>query len=199
MPAINPLVLGLYSIGLGALVSGIYFLDIYPELEQASKEIKNGFGLMMALSGIGALIPAVQLIYFTPLREPFNGFFGVPLFAFGLVSVAGGYSVYRDFDLRPLSWFAAGTGVIASNNVYATLIHFTTRYDSYLPIFILSVFSGFSLLPATHVKSKWARRLAGMLLVLLAATAMDIGVRAEIGHIIGPSSSFFCDQCMPVY
>ncbi len=184
MAAINPLVLGMYTIGLGALVSGIYFLDLYAKTEQDSN-VNKGFGLMILLSGIGAIIIAMQLVYVGPLPGTYSEFFGTPLAVFGLVSLGAGYSIYKGLDLKPLSWFSAGAGVIAACNAYLTVTHYTRNISSYLPIFGLSSLSGLSLLLAYHVEAKWARRLAGLLLILLAGACLYIGTRAFIGHMTG--------------
>jgi uncharacterized membrane protein len=184
MAAINPLVLGLFSIGLGAITTGVYFLDIYPEPEDGSRKVAKGFATMIALSGILAAIPAISMLLMSPIPPTYSEYFGTPLAVFSVTALGAAFCIYTDIDLRPLSVLAAGAGVVAATNTYLVVIHYM-RWDSYLPVFALSTLSAFSLLPATHFKSTSGRRVAAVFFILLACACLYIGSRAFIGHITG--------------
>ncbi len=185
MPAINPLVLGMLSIGLGAATSGVYFLDIYPEAEEGSRKVAKSFAVMIAASGILAAIPALSMLLLSPIPPTFSEYFGTPLIIFSLLALGTAFCIYTDADLRPVGIFSAIAGVCAAVNSSLVVIHYTTHMDSYFPIFTLSALSGLSLLPATHLKSASGRRAAAVLLILLSGVCLYIGLVAFIGHITG--------------
>ncbi|MBI4257516.1 MAG: hypothetical protein HY619_01045, partial [Thaumarchaeota archaeon] len=72
-------------------------------------------------------------------------------------------------------------GAVSLNHAYINeiLIH----NFSYPYVFISAALAGFSLLPATHIRSIWASRAAGILIILLGLITLYIGITAFQGHI----------------
>lgn len=179
----NVLALGLYSTAAASLVTGTYFLKLKMfTAEDVKAKANAGFGTAITFMGLYTFIAGLYLLAGTPLNAPYNEYFGAITTMFGMLLLMGGLSIKNDWDLRPVSYFAAIGGIIAANHTYINelIIH----NANYPYVFVSAAIAGFSLLPATHIRNIWVSRIAGILIIVLGLVTLYIGVTAFQGHIV---------------
>jgi len=178
----NVLALGLFAVVGAFTLIGLWFLKLKPFTAEENKaNIEKGFAVAAGGIGLYAFLAGIYLLAASPLRAPYNEFFGVIHTFYGITLLAGAISLGYGWDLRPVSYLAFLAGIINVIYVYIneTLIH----NASYPLIFIPAALVGLYAPVATHFKSVWASRVMGILCLILAAAALYVGANAIVGHI----------------
>ncbi len=177
----NILAVGLFAVTAAFLPTGIWFLKLKPFNGEKKTSSDRAFAFTVGAVGIYAFLAGFYLMAASPLRDPYNEFFGVIHLYYGLVLVIGAIAVGMDWDLRPASYLAFLGGLINILYVYIneTLIH----NANYPFVFVAAALVGLSAPAATHIKSVWASRVTGILCIVLALVTFYIGWNALIGHI----------------
>lgn len=177
----NVLAVGLFAVTAAFIPTGMWFLKLKPFNGEKKIASDRAFASTVGAVGIYAFMAGFYLMAASPLRDPYNEFFGTIHLFYGIVLLVGALCVGMDWDLRPASYLAFLGGII---NILYVYINETLIHNSNYPIvFVAAALVGLSAPAATHIKSVWASRVVGILCIVLALVTLYIGLNALTGHI----------------
>src|SRR3989304_3075433 len=146
----NVLAVGLFAVTAAFLPTGIWFLKLKPFATAPERKIPIERAFATAIGGVGvyAFMAGFYLMAASPLRDPYNEFFGTIHLLYGLVLIVGAISLGKEWDLRPASYLAFLVGLVSVLyvNLNETLIHNV----SYTPIFSVAALVGLTAPAGLH-------------------------------------------------
>ncbi len=202
MAFINPLgpMLTIYAIA--TLTGFIYLLIWFLKGEDYVESMRENMGILYMILGSVALIYALYMALTWPIPEIPGGFplyvynmqFGEPYLWFSIITLFTGLSLYRKFDLKPISYLAFFAGIFLLRYAYNFLEFGLTREPTIAFTIYFTAAIGAIISPLwTHLGGSYKRYFSFILAIFLlisGASAGFIGFEAAYGHIGEPIKEF---------
>ncbi len=185
MAFVDSLAVMLLAVAMSATFIAYYLLGIVK-----GKKMDSLAGPIFML-GIFDFLSGFYMSFFWPLPGAYNMLFGDPMLMLGIIMIAGGFSIYKNIDVRPISLIGFLLGIYLFAESYGMVAyHLETGADlvSALGFYLFAGLSGF-FSPLIYLKQKDNKKVyyfLAALLVLVVLAAMFIGIAAIIGHLSSP-------------
>ncbi len=187
MPFVDPLAIMLLGVAMSATFIAYYIIGS----AKGKRNLANLAGPIFAL-GLFDFLSGFYMSFFWPLPGAYNMLFGDPMLMLGLIMLSGGFALYENLDVRPISLLGFLLGIYLFVESYG-MVAYQLEKGVYLPpalgFFLVSALSGF-VSPVVYVtpknKGKIAYYFLAALVILVAIAAMFISLTSINGHLISP-------------
>jgi putative membrane protein len=187
MVFIDPLTIMLVAVAASAGIIALYII-------KATLGKKNFSDLAVAGFAIGTFdfISGFFMSFLWPFPgalSAYNMLFGDPMLFLGLIMLAGSYMLYKNIDVKVLSYFGFLLGIYLFIETYAIYVLGLEKGVYFLPAFSFYLFSGLAafLSPLVYANpkkgGKYAYYLLAAFLIIVAFLAMFIGGAGIYGHL----------------
>jgi len=184
---IDALALLLISVGMGILLSALYFVfAAMGKINDARDKLAIPAMAIGFLNFIGGFV-----ISFTwPLPGGYNMLYGDPLLIFGLLLSTGSFMFYLGKDPSMMSILSFLLGIYVILGAYAMVVDHLEKGVNFLPAFVFYLFAGIGALlsPIVLVKPTGASKvlyyIEFIILVVATFAALFIGYNAFLQHLV---------------
>lgn len=172
-------------IGIGAIA--LPYNSLKRRVEETAIDMRISFAIVAGAAGFYLFLSGVATSFIWPFALSsgvYNVLFGGIATLGGLVTLAGSLVIAKNLEPRPVSYFAAVTGIYAMVDAYAIVKYNLTSspllaslgYLSFAAPAILSI-------PATHFKDRRWRLLFGVVAFLFAAAWLYQAASFTLAHL----------------
>ena len=189
MAFVDPLAVMLLALGASATLIAIYLVMVVMQ-----KKNVQSLAIPSLVFGIFDAISGFYMAFVWPLPGAYNILFGDPMLFLGLILTAGAIMLYKNMDLKILSFigFLFGIYILIEGVGIITIKGLETGLDQVMAVG-LYMFAGFAALlspliydnPKTS-NGKYAYYLLIAILLLTVLAALVIGYGAVYGHLVAP-------------
>jgi uncharacterized membrane protein len=156
-------------------------------IEENDRSLRVGFAAAVGSCGFYLFLSGIAISYawpFTISGGVYNVLFGGIATLGGLVLLTGAIVLFLNANPKPVSYFAAITGLYAVVDAYAILTYSLTSAPLLSALGYLSFAApAFLSIPAAHLENKWWKRLFIIFLILFAVAWFYQAVNFTIAHL----------------
>ena len=188
--AYNPLAFGLMLVGSGALVAAKFVCKEYTnKLEKTSGK---AFGAVFIIFALIAGIFGFNLYFAETIPAHYTEIYGVGYLLFTMLMLAGGITLYFDWDRRPASYLAALGGIILLNSARTVYTFSMSKSPmATTATFALAGLGAIGSLLYTHPNEhplikdnmKWITYAGIAIFAVMGLLALYSGLMAQFGHV----------------
>jgi uncharacterized membrane protein len=181
-----------WDIVIGAALLAIGSLKLHYKFKEgrfdAEKNLRLGFAIAAGASGFYLFITGLSISFMWPFAAQSSGVYNVLFGGIatlgGLLLLAGSVAVFKDADLRPITYFAFVAGLYALVDSYA-IMHYSLTNS---PIVATLGYLGFAApaiisVPAAHLSDKRWRYIFAVFAFLFAAVWFIEAATFTIAHL----------------
>ena len=156
-------------------------------IEEKDRSLRVGFAAAVGLCGFYLFLSGITISFAWPYTISggvYNVLFGGIATLGGLVLLTGAIALFLNASPKPVSYFAAITGLYAVVDAYAIVRYSLTSAPILSALGYLSFAApAFLSVPAAHLENKWWKRLFIIFLILFAAAWFYEAVNFTIAHL----------------
>jgi uncharacterized membrane protein len=156
-------------------------------IEEKDRSLRVGFAAAVGLCGFYLFLSGITISFAWPFAISggvYNVLFGGIATLSGLVLLTGAIVLFLNANPKPVSYFAAVTGLYAVIDAYAIVRYSLTSAPILSALGYLSFAApAFLSIPAAHLENKWWKRLFIIFLILFAAAWLYQAVNFTLAHL----------------